>query len=117
MLTNQCLQQTLPDLRKGKFTYKLRQAVTLVTNGSDCWICSQFPTHSDGGIQMMGIPTPNIFSNGIPSAEIMLFLEGKAVQTFTDQQLPTRFSSHGNLLCSQMPEGTRGDSTPKNGIT
>lgn len=28
-----------------------------------------------------------------------------------------RFSSHGNLLCSQMPEGTRGDSTPKNGIT
>lgn len=89
MLTNQCLQQTLPDLWKGKFTYKLRQAVTLVTNGSDCWICSQFPTRSDGGIQMMGIPTPNIFSNGIPSAEIMLFLEGKAVQTFTDQQLLT----------------------------
>lgn len=62
-------------------------AVTLITN--NCWICSQFPTHSDESIRMMGIPTPNIFSNGIPPAGMMLLLKGKAVQTFIDQQILT----------------------------
>lgn len=60
-------------------------AVTLITN--NCWICSQFPTHSDESIRMMGIPTPNIFSNGIPPARVMLLLEGKTIQTPIDQQI------------------------------
>lgn len=86
------IEQILPDPWKRNSHLNLMQAVRLITNCSNCWICSQFPTHSDGSIQMMGIPTANIFSNDIPSARMML-LEGKAVQTSTDQQILTTDNS------------------------
>lgn len=63
------------------------QAVTLITNSSGYWICSQFSTHSDESIQMMGLPTPSIFSNAFPPNWVMRLLEGKATKTPIDWQI------------------------------
>lgn len=83
------IEQMLPDPWKRNSHIKLMQAVTLITNRSNCWICSQFPTHSDESIWMMGIPMPNIFSNGVPPVRIMRPLEKKTTQTSIDQQILT----------------------------
>lgn len=95
------IEEILPDPWKKNSHLKLMQAVTLITNSSNCWICSQFPTHSDESIQLMGLPIPNKFSNSFPPADVMHLFKEKVTHNTIDKQILTVKLTAINASCVQ----------------